>query len=69
MPTRYTLDVDLKEVATLEALASTDKKVADIKGLRLSLTRGSRPERTGASLPSSGFEEPIVVSVLYVSRM
>ncbi|KAL0899375.1 hypothetical protein Bca101_083336 [Brassica carinata] len=53
MPTRYTLDVDLKEVATLEALASTDKKVADIKGLRLSLTRGSRPERTGASLPSS----------------
>ncbi|KAH0863054.1 hypothetical protein HID58_080265, partial [Brassica napus] len=31
MPTRYTLDVDLKEVATLEALSSKDKKVAALK--------------------------------------
>ncbi|RWW64665.1 hypothetical protein BHE74_00028084 [Ensete ventricosum] len=31
MPTRYTLDVDLKDVATIDALQSRDKKVAACK--------------------------------------
>ncbi|CAN6439543.1 unnamed protein product [Victoria cruziana] len=31
MPTRYTLDVDLKDVITLDALQSRDKKVAAVK--------------------------------------
>ncbi|CAN6439082.1 unnamed protein product [Victoria cruziana] len=31
MPTRYTLDVDLKDVVTLDALQSHDKKVAAAK--------------------------------------
>ncbi|KAL6997698.1 Large ribosomal subunit protein eL27x, partial [Sarracenia purpurea var. burkii] len=34
MPTRYTLDVDLKEVVTLDALQSRDKKVAAAKGAK-----------------------------------
>ncbi|CAH8330856.1 unnamed protein product, partial [Eruca vesicaria subsp. sativa] len=37
MPTRYTLDVDLKEVATLEALSSKDKKVAALKEAKAKL--------------------------------
>lgn len=31
MPTRYTLDVDLKEVVTIDALQSKDKKVTALK--------------------------------------
>ncbi|CAL5402543.1 unnamed protein product [Camellia sinensis] len=31
MPTRYTLDVDLKDVATLDSLQSRDKKVTALK--------------------------------------
>ncbi|KAJ4869461.1 60S ribosomal protein L27-3 [Raphanus sativus] len=37
MPTRYTLDVDLKEVATLDALSSKDKKVAALKEAKAKL--------------------------------
>ncbi|ESQ47649.1 hypothetical protein EUTSA_v10026541mg [Eutrema salsugineum] len=37
MPTRYTLDVDLKEVATLDALQSKDKKVAALKEAKAKL--------------------------------
>ncbi|THG10401.1 hypothetical protein TEA_022070 [Camellia sinensis var. sinensis] len=48
MPTRYTLDVDLKDVVTLDALQSRDKKVTAAKETK------ARPERTGGSSPSSG---------------
>ncbi|KAG9141239.1 hypothetical protein Leryth_001708 [Lithospermum erythrorhizon] len=34
MPTRYTLDVDLKDVVTAEALQSRDKKVAALKEVK-----------------------------------
>jgi large subunit ribosomal protein L27e len=37
MPTRYTLDVDLKEVATLDALKSKDKKVTALKEAKAKL--------------------------------
>lgn len=37
MPTRYTLDVDLKEVATIDALQSKDKKVAALKEAKAKL--------------------------------
>ncbi|XP_073280991.1 large ribosomal subunit protein eL27y-like [Primulina huaijiensis] len=34
MPTRYTLDVDLKDVVSADALASRDKKVTACKGIK-----------------------------------
>lgn len=34
MPTRYSLDVDLKEVATVDALQSRDKKVTAAKEIK-----------------------------------
>ncbi|KAJ3692257.1 hypothetical protein LUZ60_012607 [Juncus effusus] len=37
MPTRYTLDVDLKEVATVDALSTRDKKVAACKAAKAKL--------------------------------
>ncbi|KAM5587167.1 large ribosomal subunit protein eL27x [Rosa sericea] len=37
MPTRYSLDVDLKEVATVDALHSRDKKVTAAKEIKARL--------------------------------
>lgn len=37
MPTRYSLDVDLKEVATVDALQSRDKKVTAAKEIKARL--------------------------------
>ncbi|XP_068645478.1 large ribosomal subunit protein eL27x [Aristolochia californica] len=37
MPTRYTLDVDLKDVVSLEVLQSRDKKVAALKETKAKL--------------------------------
>ncbi|KAF2308261.1 hypothetical protein GH714_039606 [Hevea brasiliensis] len=53
MPTRYTLDVDLKDVVTVDALQSKEKKVGLRRRPRRGSRRGSRLARIGGSLPSS----------------
>ncbi|KAF3516414.1 hypothetical protein DY000_02060708 [Brassica cretica] len=56
MPTRYTLDVDLKEVATLLFLKRTRRSLLS-RRLRRSLRNVLRLARTGGSLPSSCSED------------
>ncbi|KAE8787287.1 60S ribosomal protein L27-3 [Hordeum vulgare] len=54
MPTRYTLDVDLKEVVSgaPDSPTTKDKKFTAANPPRPSSRRGSRPARTGGSSPS-----------------
>ena len=53
MPTRYTLDVDLKATVTPDVLENPTKKVAARKEAKKVLEGGSRRARAGGSSPAS----------------
>ncbi|KAJ1393104.1 Ribosomal protein L27e [Sesbania bispinosa] len=56
MPTRYTLDVDLKDAVSPDVLHSKDKNITALKETKKRFENASKPARTGGFSPSSGSE-------------
>ncbi|XP_060195014.1 large ribosomal subunit protein eL27-like [Lycium barbarum] len=68
MPTRYTLDVDLKDLVDVDVLRACDKKVTAVRRLRLGLRRGSRTAKIAGSSLSLGSKRRMVIEVQYLAR-
>ncbi|KAF2309263.1 hypothetical protein GH714_001416 [Hevea brasiliensis] len=54
IPTRYTLDVDLKDVVSPDSLVTKDKKVTAAKEIKKRFEERFKTGRTDGSFPSSG---------------
>ncbi|XVE53947.1 hypothetical protein DITRI_Ditri03aG0043300 [Diplodiscus trichospermus] len=66
MPTHYTLNVDLKDVVTVDVLQIKDKKVAACKIIKERFEKRFKTRKLGDSLQNLGFEDFVGIVVFKV---